>query len=357
MINLRNLLSDAIQQGGESQNSYAKSMGISSGHISKYLKGQEIGFHMVLSMVQKFYPEREVEFMGSYCEEISKPKNIRVALEYAHIKRIATTSKDLIHRALSDTNEETKAWAEIYQLQLQQNSVHEIEYLKAIKDLKVTTPEMEILISILTMYAFYNNQKFEIAYDYIERIRPKIEGITDPFLKKSFTIRIDEVQAHISLKQFKNITVARETAKRILNANLGPTYNSTGNFILALSYLTESYDTSLSYYQKCLETNKKLNRVSVAKDLKDQIAFLQLLWDKSVDRSLSPFINALADGKDYLYSGPIQRAMAFYYQGRKENNTEKLFLSMHHFGKLKDFFRAELPKMELVKRNIPAEAF
>ncbi|QNG60358.1 hypothetical protein H4O14_02185 [Bacillus sp. PAMC26568] len=355
-MNLRELLDSAIKKGGESQNSYAKSMGISSSQISKYLMGKEIGFHMVLSMVQKFYPDNEAEYMDVYCKEVSTPKNIKVALEYAHIKRAVSTSEDLIHKAF-ETNEESKEWAEIYKFQINNQSAHEIDRISQLNILKTNSIDTEILISILKMYAVYNNGKHEIAYDWIERIRPKIEEVTDPFLKKSFTTRIDEVQAHISLKLYRNVTEARETALRMLGSNLGPTYNSTGHFILGLSYLTESYEKSLSHYNVSVQINENLGRHTVANELKEQIAFLQLIWDKSVDRELSPFINALLDGENVESNDSFQQAMAFYYQGRKGNSIEKLFLSLHHFGKLKDFFRAELPKLELVKRNIPAEAF
>jgi hypothetical protein len=311
---------------------------------------------MVLSMIQKSYPDREIELMQTYCDEITQPKNIKVALEYAHIKRIKQTSEKLIHKAFQ-ISDETNAWAKIYKLQLDAQVIHEIDRLKQIKDLPGKTNEMNITTSILTMYAFYNTGKYEVAYDYIERIRPQIVEVKDPYLRKAYAIRLGEVEAHICLKQLKNVVGAREMANRILDANLGPTYNSTGYFILALSYLSESYESSFSYYQKCLEINEKLNRVSVADDLKEQIAFLQLLWDKSVDRSLSPFINNLADGKHVQSSDPFQQALAFFYLGRKESRIDQLFLSLHHFGKLKDYFRAELPKLELIKRNIPAEAF
>ncbi|MDX8288868.1 AimR family lysis-lysogeny pheromone receptor [Metabacillus indicus] len=356
MVKLRELLSTAIQKGDESQNSYAKSLGISSSQISKYLCGKEIGFHMVLAMVKKFYPNMEKEYMESYCREVSTPKNIKVALEYSHIKRSKDTYDYLLELAFK-TNEETKEWAAIYNFQNNNKSTHELDRVSEISELKTCSIESDVLISILSMYGFYNNSKLEIAYDWIERIRPKIQEITDPFLRTSFTTRLDEVQAHISLKLLKDVSEARKIALRILESDLGPTYNSTGHFILGLSYITESYDKSFFHYIEAVKINELLCRETVVSELKEQVAFLQLIWGKKVDRDLSKFINDLLDGVNVVCNDPFQQAIAFYFQGCNENSIEKLFLSLHHFGKIKDFFRAELPKLELVKRNIPAEAF
>lgn len=336
------------------QKQVSTNINISEAHLSKFMSGQEIVLSMVLDLVLFLDPENEVELMTNYVMEIKRKKNKRIALEYAHTRQVERLSEFLIQQGLNDSNNEVREWSQIYQwrLQAKRTDYNEREFLNELKNFKAHSLEMEALLMILEMYGFFYNQKYEISYHYVEEIKLKLEEITDPFIKRAFSVRLDEALAHISLKYNDDETEARTAASRILDAKLGPTFDSTAYFILGLSYMTESYEESYRFFKKCLLINKQIDRYNVVEDLKEQISILQLYWRKSVEFSKSLFIKHLLYGGSNTvdYSTDKQKqAFLLLFEGMREADCDKLLLSMHLFVNNKDRFRARLPKIQLLK--------
>ncbi|PAK33314.1 AimR family lysis-lysogeny pheromone receptor [Bacillus licheniformis] len=352
--NIRKHLKQVMESKNLTQKQVSANINISEAHLSKFMSGKEIVLSMVLDLVLFLDPENEVELMTNYLMEIKRKKNKRIALEYAHTRQIQRLSEYLIQQGLNDSNNEVREWSQIYQWQLQakRTDYNEREFLNELKNFKAHSLEMEALLMILEMYGFFYNQKYEISYHYVEEIKLKLDAVTDPFIKKAFSVRLDEALAHIALKYNDDEIEARTAASRILDAKLGPTFDSTAFFILGLSYMTESYEDSYHFFKKCLLINKEIGRYNVVEDLKEQISILQLYWGQPVEFSQNIFIKQLMHGESSTvdYSSDKQKqAFLLLFEGIREADCDKLLLSMHLFVNNKDRFRARLPKIQLLK--------
>ncbi|MGE6426188.1 AimR family lysis-lysogeny pheromone receptor [Bacillus altitudinis] len=351
-INIQNYLKESILSKGLTQKKVSLETGISEGQLSKFFSsGHEISFSMVLDLVQLLAPEKEIELMTSYVMNITRKKNQRIALEYAHVKRIHDLSRHLIEKGLIDQNEEVREWSQIYhwQFQAKQTDYNEREFLSELKKFKAHSTEMEALLMILEMYSFFYNKNLEIANYYIEGIKEKISEISDPFIYKAFMVRLDEAVSHIALKFKDNVQLARQASERILVSRMGPTFDSTAYFILGISYMMESYERAYEYLNHCLSINEDIERFNVADNIKENISILQFWWGKEVDY-LNPFIKTLiGEAKTQIKFDKEQQAYVLLFEGIKEKNCVKLLLSMHLFLGNNDVFRARLPKIELLK--------
>ncbi|WIL36184.1 AimR family lysis-lysogeny pheromone receptor [Bacillus stercoris] len=180
--------------------------------------------------------------------------------------------------------------------------------------------------------------------------------IKDPFIKKAFLSRTDEALANMYLKFENNIDKSRGSADKLIERNFSVNSVTNGYFILGLSYLFESYEKTSSFFKKGIQLNNTKERYFVANDLREQLAITNLFWNKQVPKEyiVTDFIKAVVNKANlkYFYDDKYYSALAFYFDGRREGSQEKLLLSLHVFCEKKDYFRANLPKMELLKLGV-----
>ena len=359
-FDLRDHLKKLIADSPLSQNEIANHLGISSGYISKFLNNkQEIAFWMLHKLVTHLDKENELFLMSHFCESMRRKENLRVGLEYAHSKHLKSLTQKLIQVCSNDKNEENKEWAYVYDWQLMSKenvNYSEDDYLKNLKGLKTKTIEMKVLLIILEMYCFFFNEKYELAYYHVNQAKELLKDVSDPFVKSSFTARLNEALCYIYLKLEDNTTKARESAFELINSDLGPNYLITGYFTLGLSFIKDSLEKTETYYKKVIEISKQTGRTALIADTKEQLYFARLYWAKELDLEwfTNDFFEAYTYKKslDKFYENPKYLPYILLYEGISEKNKEKLFLSREYFLQQKDKFRAGIPKLELEKLGV-----
>ncbi len=357
-IDVRSHLKRIIDSKEEKQKEIADKIGISASHLSKFLNGQEIALWMILDITRYLDKENEIEIMRQCCYEATK-KNIKTAFEYAHSKKLDSMTCHLIGKTISGNNRELREWAIVYEWQLRSKYSRvysEVEYLEMLKQLQPNSHDLKTLLLILEMLCFYYSNKFDLSLHYIQKISNMLPDIKDPFIRKAFLSRTDEALANMHLKYENNIEKSREYATKLVETNFSINSATNGYFILGLSYLYESYDKSAWFFEKGIGLNKSKDRFFVADDLKEQLAILNLYWDKPVPKEyvVTDFIKSVIkqDSLKKYYDHDYYSAWAFYFDGRREASREKLLLSLHVFCDKKDYFRANLPKIELLNMGV-----
>ncbi|KJD59236.1 transcriptional regulator [Bacillus amyloliquefaciens] len=357
-FDVRGHLKNIIESKEEPQKQIADKIGISASHLSKFLNGQEIALWMVLEIVRYLDKDNEIEIMRQCCYEATK-KNIKTAFEYAHSKKLDSMTTHLIGETINGSNRELREWALVYgwQLESKYSRVYsEVEYLEKLKPLKPSSQDLKTLLLILEMLCFYYSGKFDLSLHYVEKIHDMLPEIKDPFIKKAFLSRTDEALANMYLKFRNNKEQARERATKLIERNFSVNSVTNGFFISGLSYFYESYDNAAYYFKRGIELNNTRDRYFVANDLREQLAILNMFWERPVSKKLivSEFIKNVVrqNNLEQYYDYEVYSALAFYFDGKREKSIEKLLLSLHIFCDKKDYFRANLPKIELLKLGV-----
>lgn len=147
---------------------------------------------------------------------------------------------------------------------------------------------------------------------------------------------------------------AREAAHSLYEKNLSVNLNLTALYILALSYMNESYFVAYEYYKKCIKLLEEFpDRNKELIQNKEEIAILQRYWEKEISKEyqVTAFAKALAtqDSLSSYYEHDFYKRYALLFDGIKEESAEKLLLSLYFFSQQKDQFRSTLPKIYLIK--------
>ncbi|MGF3513768.1 AimR family lysis-lysogeny pheromone receptor [Bacillus amyloliquefaciens] len=347
-------IKELIKSSDEKQNMIAAKIGISEGYLSKFLSGKEINFWMVREIIRYLDPDNETELIKQYCLSGVKKKNYPAALEYCYAKRLFSVVESLIKNQIARDGK-SDLWSKIYRFILDfRLSDGNIEYIENLKELKSNSDETKVLLYILEMYGNFYNGRFEITLYQIESIKILISELSDPFLKMAYSARVEEVLVNIYLKQKNNVNKAREVAHSLLEKNLSVNLNMTALYILALSYICESYSASYHYYMEVIKLLGKFpDREDELIQNKEEIAILQCYWDKEIseDFRVTKFAKALAKKKalNKFYKHDNYKKYALLFDGKEEASSEKLLLSLYFFSQQQDQFRATLPKIHLIK--------
>lgn len=347
-------LKELIKSSGEKQITVAANIGISEGYLSKFLNGKEINFWMVRDIVQYLDRNNETELLRRYCLNGVKKKNYPAALEYCYAKRLFTVVDSLIDEQIKRDGK-FNIWSEIYKFILEfRLSDGNYEYIEGLKRFRPICHETKTLLQILEMYASFYNGRYELTLYQIENIKGLIKDISDPFLKLAYAARLEEVSVNIYLKQDNNIYKARESAYSLLQKNLSVNLNMTALYILALSYMNESYSLSYEHYIKCIKSLENFpDREDELIQNKEEIAILQRYWNKGISEEfqVTDFAKALAKQASLssFYEHDYYKKYALLFDGIMEESPEKLLLSLYHFSQKRDQFRSNLPKIYLIK--------
>ncbi|MGA3881384.1 AimR family lysis-lysogeny pheromone receptor [Bacillus pumilus] len=350
---LRTYLRNSIEMSKESQKQVATKLGISSSYLSKFLNGKDVSFWIVHKIINYIDKENEVELIFNYFREGISSKNLPAALEYCYSKQLYDYTSVLAQEYKNKRNSKTQELCSLYSLMLESRFIFESNtFLDNLRNFKTTFLETEIMVKVLQVYYYYLNGHYDLTIYTIDQINDLLFQVNDPFLKMAYGARVDEIQVNIYLKQKTELIQSRKIANRILDRNFSTAHNITAYHILGLSYFPESYEQSISYYLKCIELYSKFpDRQAEMIENKEEIAFLQKYWNKSIhdEFAVSEFSMLLKHDGDLskYYKDERYNKYALFFDGIKESSTEKLLLSHHYFSKTKDYFRASFPKNEL----------
>lgn len=115
-----------------------------------------------------------------------------------------------------------REWAYVYELVWMRSNgvIKGKELLEKLEDRKrskvIKTIEMKALYGILTCYTMYDLEQFNSLFEYADVLMPKVDEISDDFIRTSYFARIKECLAYAYLTQ-DNLEKSRGYARRYWN--------------------------------------------------------------------------------------------------------------------------------------------
>ncbi|MDV6040393.1 AimR family lysis-lysogeny pheromone receptor [Bacillus sp. SM-B1] len=238
---------------------------ISGAAFSKNLSGKsELSFLNMIKLIKHLYEnDTEITYMiRDFCKKTTNKKNIRMAMEYANAIGDFELLSIAINKGFASGNAKTYEWAFVYELVLMRSKnvlsdqllLEELEARK--KNRLVKCNEMKIMCDILTFYTLYDSREYKMLFSYAEMLLPKIEAISNPFVKDLYKSRIKEIIAYASLMD-DQIEKSREACHDILNTEDQWGYLNllkvSALGCLGESYSFDSYEQSLWYLNKGIQ--------------------------------------------------------------------------------------------------------
>ncbi|MEC1268984.1 AimR family lysis-lysogeny pheromone receptor [Bacillus vallismortis] len=351
---IRLFLKEQLELSNKTQNGIAKAIGITKGYMSKFFSGKEIAFWMVIETVKQISPDNEKQLMKAYCESGIDKKYVFCALEYCYVNQMYSEMNSLILNYSDMAPEPCDAYRWLLEFR---KSLEPFEHHRQLQTLFLESPEGKGLLGIFESYVYYNFGKYDLGLFSIAKAKKSLQNINDPFLLKSFQARIDEVLANIYLKQENNINKARIAAKSLMQTGISRNHIMTATYLFALSFFLESYEKSFTYYKRLLGLYEKEDgREEEIIQNKEEIAILQFYWLNRIDNeyNVTQFTSDLINHKslEIYYEDESLKPYAYLFDGIKQVRADKILLSLHFFSERRDYFRANIPKIQLQKMDI-----
>ncbi|MDR4987133.1 AimR family lysis-lysogeny pheromone receptor [Bacillus cereus] len=228
--------------------------------------------------------------------------------------------------------------------------------------------DVMILSDLNVIYSFFDLGNYKMVNEYIQEVTPYIDENKQNTLRKSFSLRIKEMEVFTNLHN-NNRDEARRLCFEIINDPLNY-YVSTKAVAyckLGESYVIEDYDKSKMYMEKSLEiigvpVNKKLE-IRRNKVL-NTLLFLKILHNRDLENvhpqdpaekaflltKLGRKLEAIQILEELKQKNNGLSSFQLYYMGIAKGGIEgKKYLeeSAENFSKSGDFFYISLPKKTL----------
>lgn len=345
----------------------AQISGICDATLSNFFNYKnELTISSWLLTIRSLAPEREDELVGILADEMIATENrlnCRLLMEYASTRRNFEMLSKLIE-SQSKAPKENKDWAEVYEMSLryQTRQVNNEDLLfNSLTVFKPKFNETAVFAMLLKANVFYMLQMYKPMFNVIKAIEKGIAGIKNPYIKESYTARLSELLAKSYLYAKNDVKKARFYANSVINSKfLCPKFTSHMYHLLGTSFLFESYDESVGYFQRYYDILKEQNRDDLAEQTKKlDIFFAKVLWGQNVnvsetDDSLEKLHyyarNEMTDEFNRIYTIDLQEdPFALCYLGILNNSPESLLTSIAKFIEKGNKFFAELPRKEIAK--------
>ncbi|PFM65442.1 hypothetical protein COJ48_06225 [Bacillus cereus] len=265
LLSFLSILIDGIDNQRRIQEELAKEVGVSSGAFSRNLAGKsQFGFWNLIKLLNILYGNdivKKQQMIYTFCSVTTSKKNLRIAMEYANVKGDLILLKQVVDQEKTSSLAMNREWAYAYELVWLRGTgtIQDTELLDKLEERKkrkvIKTNEMKALYDILTCYTMYDLENFNSLFEYAALLKPKIDEITDNFIRTAFEGRMKEFLSYAYLMH-DDVGKARELCQEILKIK-----NQEDSFALlktsALVYLAESYtfecyDTSAKYIKQAL---------------------------------------------------------------------------------------------------------
>ncbi|EJQ35446.1 hypothetical protein IEE_05523 [Bacillus cereus BAG5X1-1] len=266
LASLLNSLVDTIDFQKRKQEEIAKEIDIAAGTFSKNLTGKcQFSFWNLVKLLNILYENdiaKKQEMLYKFCSVTKSKKNLRIAMEYANAKGDLTLLKLVVDREKKSSLAMNREWAYVYELVWMRSNgvIKGKELLEKLEDRKrskvIKTIEMKALYGILTCYTMYDLEQFNSLFEYADVLMPKVDEISDDFIRTSYFARIKECLAYAYLTQ-DNLEKSRGLCQEILELKdqdgCYALLRASALVYLAESYTFECYVSASRYIKKSLE--------------------------------------------------------------------------------------------------------
>lgn len=337
---------------------------VSVSSISRFLNqtSRELEIDAVERILKVVAPDLRARFMKRYLLKVKRPKNLRLALEFASTHRWLNIFKNLIDKCLEDRNPEVSEAASIYLLlyKWQTDEISANELYNVTRYKKALFQEGKNLLRILETYALCELKHFDFMVTSIGDTEKSIDMMDEGYFKQTYKARISEIMMIINVRYYTNPSKVREYGKVILNSPVSSVAKGNVFFLMGQSYLFTDIDKLNKYYDKAIVIFEKFNRISSLESVKMNKQFANIMWKKdkvfhftstesellySYKNNNQEHINKILNTIDPLQSEPAIK----YLIGLIKKDRKLLLDSLISYKSNGDRFHAELPKKALIE--------
>ncbi|MBU4642315.1 AimR family lysis-lysogeny pheromone receptor [Bacillus toyonensis] len=269
LLSFLGILIDEIDFQKRIQEDVAKEIGISSGSLSRNLTAKnQFNFWSLIKLLNLLYENNVVkkrEMLHKFCFVTTSKKNLRIAMEYANAVGDLILLQQVVYQEKDSTLPLNREWAYVYELVWMRASgviqgselLNQLEIRKKSKVIK--SNEMNALYDILNSYVMYGLGKFNSFFDYVLLLKPKVDKISDDFIRKMYKIRMKEALACAHLMQDDTEECRRICLEMLAEEDKEGCLSilkASANAYLAESYTFECYATSSEYINKAIDVLK-----------------------------------------------------------------------------------------------------
>jgi len=342
--------------------------------IFNFLEGiSELNFYDMIKICQFLFSNQAYEVLNIYALEVKRIANKKVALEYCSTNRQLTIGYKLLE-SLDD-----EAWIEVYTLLF--GRVEEIktpegeievkikpeEILSKIKELKVKSEELKVLVQILQSYAYQDLEKYALCYESFNGIETDLKKVTNMYFKHALQIRHTELAGYLCLKVFGDISTSRKYCKELIKNNLIEIgYKATAYYILGTSYMFEDICKCITYLNLSIDAYKLSARAGSEIYIENYIIPLAYTFHnqfnkvKTTDKSLLAYLhtklNKDMEAMEYLddfLNENEESPFTLFVRGLILKDLDLLADSLARYDEKGEMFYINLPRLTLLKLGEP----
>jgi len=349
----------------------AENVGIDAKTLRRVLNREiETDFCNIVTICDFLY--KSSEKLIEWCYSLEKPGNIRAAMEYMVVNKKHDDLKAYIYKkALNSGSKMLKRWGSMYLLVLdyENNPYDHINMLRKVRAAIPCDDEMGILLRLLEASLCYRIECSESTYLYemsriCDEVADDIYNMKECFLKKTFTLRLQDLICKRELYVKVDVEKAREYATKNINQEICALFKANAYYQLGLSFTFESYDQRQRNTGMAIKTYREAGYDCFADDLergaipfadayygvevtegeKEDIAYYEAKWgDKEKARRLIEEEIEESGESTYLLC----------YKGIATDDDKLILKSLSQFLRIGDNFFAQLPLEHLRKSESP----
>lgn len=278
-------------------------------------------FDGFVRVVHEMYPDEKFKYMKEFAETLN-PNTItaRFMLEYLTLYKIAEDKKKLLGLMLNASNEESKEWAFVYQIddKLINGEIDAEDAIYKLVTKGYITNEMKVFSKIVQFYAHLDKQNINTLKSIHQEILDIIDEIKQEFSRNSFKARFFAINSRVNL--LNGNSSIKNDIFLVINA-LDPI--KANNFLqYANSHMFNDYDKVKEYL-----------------DIADSYALDNPTIQKEIVKSRNFAAIYYKDFSSYTKDGDYSNEL-YYYCMKKDVKLAENILEKIEFDKLTDYQKA-----------------
>ncbi|WP_332694680.1 AimR family lysis-lysogeny pheromone receptor [Halalkalibacter lacteus] len=295
----------------------------------------------------------------------------RVSLEYLVINSKSDLVEKLIDRLLASSSEESKEWAEVYQLDhlVYKQKMNLIEATQQLTYKKVISPELATLIKIFQLYNYASLKKFDMIASLSELVNVEISMLNEGYMKTSLLCRYKITMQNVYL-HLNEVQKSRDCGLELLEVALTSTMRAIALRGLGNSYILSDKEQAIAHFLKSITISEELGHEMLLNETQRSLNFTYCYWNEP-EKVCAQFLNTLnldntqgyayyliqSDKKDEALQlldqidskidNDYLKAFDQYYRGIITRDSSFFQMSSRYFEMAGDLYYRQLPLREL----------
>ncbi|MFC4386484.1 AimR family lysis-lysogeny pheromone receptor [Gracilibacillus marinus] len=309
----------------------------------------------------------EIDTMRLICLHCKDASNQHVAMEYLYTNGLYEDLHTVIEKNRSSIHSTIRNYALLYQIMYERKTLSKkqikpdapMRYVKMSNRIDSTSTDnvFHILKDLIHIYSYFDVHQYGKIGNYNDRIKERLDMLTDPLLRELLEARLDETLCIYHWKRNEVILSRKYGYKLLANTNNQRKKIDLHN-IFAQTYVLESYEQAIHHATVALELAESIQDERAIYGLENYtIPFISSYHGKTDEVKTEDVAEqahlALRKGDnktciELLEALPTLTPFQEYYLGLAKKDKALLRQSYRHFIEERDdYFYARLPLLAL----------